>query len=261
MIMENLDKYLNCINLDFIDTWVYKDESLCFLVDPGPNVTINLLKKRLDQLKIKDSKLNYILLTHPHIDHAGGVGKLLKSFPKAKIICHPRAIKHLIDPKKLWEGSLRVLGKAAEYYGKIDPVPEDCIGYQENIENGQIKVLETLGHSSHHQSYLFKNVLFVGEACGHHYSSNKVIYIRPATPPIFEYDIYISSLQKLKNLDLNGYKICFPHWGMRENAVMMINMAYEQIKIWVNVIESFYDKKNQFNFMELVYLKLLKKDK
>ena len=261
MIMRKLDKNLACIKLNFIDTWVYKDDNLCFLVDPGPNVTIDLLKKSLDQLKIKENKLNYILLTHPHIDHAGGVGKLLKFFPQAKIICHPIGIKHLIDPKKLWEGSLRVLGKAAEYYGKIDPVPEDRIGYQENIENGLIKVLETLGHSPHHQSYLFKNVLFVGEACGHHYPLDEVIYIRPATPPIFEYDIYITSLQILKTLNLDGYKICFPHWGVRDNAAMIINMAYDQIITWLNVIESLYDKKNQSNFMELVYLELLKKDK
>ncbi|MFX1325792.1 MAG: MBL fold metallo-hydrolase [Promethearchaeota archaeon] len=259
--MGKLDKSLNCINLDFINTWVYKDNELCFLVDPGPNVTINLLMKSLDQLQIKKNELNYILLTHPHIDHAGGAGKLLNFFPFANIICHPKGIKHLINPKKLWEASLRVLGKSAAYYGKIEPIPEDRIEYQEKIENGLIRVIETLGHSPHHQSYIFKDILFVGEACGHHFPSEDVIYIRPATPPVFEYDIYLSSLQKLKNLDLNGYKICFPHWGMREDATMIVSIAYDQIKIWLNVIESLYDKKNLSNFMELIYLELMKKDK
>jgi glyoxylase-like metal-dependent hydrolase (beta-lactamase superfamily II) len=259
MIIDKIDTNLTCINLDFINTWMYSDKNLCFLVDPGPKVTIDLLKQRLDQLKI--SKIDYILLTHPHIDHAGGVGKLLNFFPQANIICHPKGIKHLIDPKKLWEASLRVLGKSAEYYGKITPVPEDRIGYQEDIENGVIRVIETLGHSPHHQSYLFKDILFVGEACGHHHPSDDVVFIRPATPPIFEYDIYLSSLQKLKNLDLTENKICFPHWGMRDNAAMMINIAYDQIKIWVEVIETLYDRRNGTNFIELVYSDLLKKDK
>jgi len=258
MVINKVDINLTYINLDFINTWLYNDKDLCFLVDTGPTVTINLLKQRLDQLKIKN--IDYILLTHPHIDHAGGAGKLLNFFPHAKVICHPRGIKHLINPKKLWEGSLKVLGKAAEFYGKIEPVPEDRIFYQEKIENGLITVIETLGHSPHHQSYLFKNILFVGEACGHNHPSEEVIYIRPATPPIFNYDIYLSSLQKLLNLNLNGYKICFPHWGMRDNAGMMIKIAHNQIKTWLRVIESLYDKRMQSNFMELLLKELLKAD-
>lgn len=261
MEINSVDSNLKCINLNnFINTWVYNSKKLCFLVDPGPTVFINSLKKSLDYLKIKKNDLDYILLTHPHIDHAGGVGILLNSFPQAKIICHPRAIKHLINPKKLWEGSLKVLGKAAEFYGKIEPVPENRISYQEKIENGLIRVIETLGHSPHHQSYLFKNILFVGEACGHNYPSDKIIYIRPATPPIFDYDIYISSIQKLLNLDLTGYKICFPHWGMKDSAAMMIEIAYNQIVTWLRVIKSLYDKRKQPNFMELLFQELLKAD-
>ena len=88
MEINSVDSNLKCINLNnFINTWVYNSEKLCFLVDPGPTVFINSLKKSLDYLKIKKNDLDYILLTHPHIDHAGGVGILLNSFPQAKIIC------------------------------------------------------------------------------------------------------------------------------------------------------------------------------
>jgi glyoxylase-like metal-dependent hydrolase (beta-lactamase superfamily II) len=259
MVIEKLDINLTSINLDFINTWVYSDKDLCFLVDPGPTVTVNLLKQRLDQLKIK--KIDYILLSHPHIDHSGGVGKLLNFFPQAKIICHPRGIKHLINPKKLWEGSLKVLGKAAEFYGIIEPVPEDRIFFQEKIENGLIYVIETLGHSSHHQSYLFKDILFIGEACGHHYPTGEIIYIRPATPPIFDYDRYVSSLQKLINLNLDGYRICFPHWSMRDDAALVIKIALDQINIWLQVIDSLFDKRTQPNFMELIFMELKNADK
>ena len=262
MEITSVDKNLICINLNnFINAWLYNSDDLSFLVDPGPTVTINSLKKSLDHLKINKSDLDCILLTHPHIDHAGGVGKLLKYFPQVKVVCHPRGIKHLINPKKLWEGSLKVLGNAAEFYGKIEPIPEDRIFYQDVIENGFLKVIETLGHSPHHQSYLFKNLLFVGEACGHHYPTGEIVYIRPATPPIFDYDIYVSSLQKLINLQLEGFKICFPHWGMRDNAVLMIKIAYDQIKTWLRVIDSHYDKRKQPNFMELIFIELKKADK
>ncbi|MHA2401210.1 MAG: MBL fold metallo-hydrolase [Promethearchaeota archaeon] len=261
MQIFSVDENLNYINLDnYINTWVYIQDDLCFLVDPGPSVFVNALKEGLINLKIGKNDLDYILLTHPHIDHAGGVGKLLNSFPNARILCHPNGIKHLINPKKLWEGSLKVLGKAAEFYGKIEPVPKDRICYMDEIENGAIKVIETLGHSSHHQSYLFKNMLFIGEACGHHYPSDKTIYIRPATPPIFDYDKYLSSLQNLLNLELIDHKICFPHWGMRDNAAMMIEIAYKQISTWVEVIETLYCERTQPNFMEVLVMELNKAD-
>jgi len=261
MQIDIIDENLKCINLEnFINTWIYSDRDLTFLVDPGPTVFIDSLKKSLNTLNIGKTDLNYILLTHPHIDHAGGVGKLLESFPQANVICHPYGIKHLINPKKLWEASLKVLGREAELYGKIEPVPEDRISYMEEIEDGAIKVIETLGHSPHHQSYYFKNILFIGEACGHHYPSDITIYIRPATPPIFDYDKYISSLQNLLNHDLDNYKICFPHWGIRDNAAKIIKIAYTQIMTWLKIIESLYDKRYEPNFMNLFLEELDKAD-
>ena len=101
------------------------------------------------------------------------------------------------NPEKLWEGSLKILGDMARIYGKVKPVPENRIKYQNYIANGKIKVIETLGHAPHHQSYLFDRYLFVGEAGGFHISLPKSFYMRPATPPIFEYEISNSSIQKL----------------------------------------------------------------
>ncbi|NPA25310.1 MAG: MBL fold metallo-hydrolase, partial [Deltaproteobacteria bacterium] len=125
---------LTCIDLDeprlqgfvkFISAWVYKSEELTFLVDPGPLSTIPHLLGELEKMGV--ARLDYILLTHIHIDHAGGTGELLKSFPEAQVICHPQGIKHLVNPEKLWQGSLKVLGHVAEIYGEIIPVPEASI--------------------------------------------------------------------------------------------------------------------------------------
>jgi glyoxylase-like metal-dependent hydrolase (beta-lactamase superfamily II) len=259
MIIDKLDLNLIRLNLDIINTWFYSDKDICFLVDPGPAVTINLLIQHLNQLKIK--KIDLILLTHPHIDHAGGTGKILELFPQAKVVCHPNGIEHLKNPKRLWEASLRVLGKAAEFYGKIEPIPENRIQHLDKIETEGISIIETLGHSPHHQSYLYKDLLFIGEACGHHFPSEETIYIRPATPPKFDYDIYVSSLQKLLKLNLDKHKICFPHWGMRDNAILMIEIALEQIKTWFQVIESLFDRRTLHDFMELIFIELKKADR
>ena len=261
MEVTTVDKSLYYVNIsNFLSTWVYKDEDLCFLVDPGPSFTIKLLKKNLEHLKIGSNDLDFILLTHVHIDHAGGVGNLIEYFPRSKIICHPNGIKHLINPEKLWRGSLKVLGKAAELYGKIKPVPKNRIQFQKNVRNGIIKVIETLGHAPHHQSYIFDKTLFVGEATGFSFSTPEFIYMRPATPPIFDYDIYVDSIQKLLSMGLSNHRICYPHFGMRDNAHLMINHGYKQISTWLKVINNFYEKRKDINFMENLISELKKED-
>ncbi len=243
-----------------LSSWVFKEDNLCFLVDTGPKSAITSLKHALDKIGIQENDLNYILLTHIHMDHAGGVGELIKSFPKAQIICHPKGIKHLIDPKKLWEGSLKVLGKVAELYGEIIPVPEDRISYQEEVANGRIKVIETSGHAPHHQSYLFNKYLLIGEAAGVNIPLPGKIYTRPATPPVFNYEISKSTIQKLLEEELGAKKICFAHYGMKEDVELMLKIAKDQLAIWVQVISELIDSKNQSDYFEKVKGELKKND-
>jgi len=131
---------LTCIDLDqpslegfrrFISSWLYRGPAFTLLVDPGPLSTIPHLVGELRRLGV--GRLDAILLTHIHIDHAGGAGALLREFPEARVICHPEGIRHLIAPEKLWEGSRKVLGKLAEAYGEIVPVPAEKIGFQDLI--------------------------------------------------------------------------------------------------------------------------------
>jgi len=244
-----------------LSSWAYKDDKLCFLLDTGPTSAIDKLKYALKKIGIKENDLKYILISHIHQDHAGGVGELIKSFPKAQVICHPRGIKHLINPKKLWEGSLKVLGKVAELYGEIIPVPEDRIYYQEELANGKIKVIDTSGHAPHHQSYLFDEYLLIGEAAGVNIPLPGKIYTRPATPPVFNYEAYISNLQKLLEGDLGANKICYAHYGMKNDVDSMLNIAKEQLTIWIQVINELLDSKNELDYFERVKSELKKKDK
>ncbi len=108
----------------FIGSWVY-DGKEKFLVDAGPKASVDQLLEGLAHLKIK--KLDFIFLTHIHIDHAGGTGVLVGRFPESKVVCHESGIPHLVHPRKLWEGSKRVLGDLALKYGEIEPVPEKNI--------------------------------------------------------------------------------------------------------------------------------------
>ena len=91
----------------FISAWLYKGEGGSFLVDPGPARTIPALLDGLTRHGV--TRLDLILLTHIHMDHAGGIGDLAEKFPDAKVVCHEKAVRHLLYPVKLWEGSLKVL--------------------------------------------------------------------------------------------------------------------------------------------------------
>jgi glyoxylase-like metal-dependent hydrolase (beta-lactamase superfamily II) len=212
-------------------------------------------------LEITKSNLDYVLLTHIHIDHAGGVGVLLRYFPEAQVICHPRGIKHLINPEKLWNASKKVLGDIAEMYGEIYSVPENRIQFLENISGNKVKAIEALGHAPHHLVYLFKNYLFIGDTAGVSFPLTNNIYLRPATPPIFDYDITLSTFEKLIALNLIDYKICYGHYGIRDNAHLMLKIAKEQLTIWKEVVESLYDRREQNDFVEIVITELLKEDK
>ena len=107
-------------------------------------------------------------------------------------------IDHLIDPSRLWEGAIMALGKTAEAYGEIKPVPFDRFIEANNFTSKLIHPIITPGHSPHHVSYLVENYLFAGEAGGVFLSPGPgKRYLRPSTPPRFFMEIYINSLDKL----------------------------------------------------------------
>jgi len=222
---------------DFIASWILKEEDEAIIIDVGPASTINLLDKALKEIGVKDVK--YILLTHIHIDHAGGVGDFLSLYPKAKVIVNEKGKKHLINPEKLWNGSLETLGRIALSYGKIRGLKEK--NFAEKIESSyDIEIIYTPGHASHHQCFIVEDILFAGESAGVYY--DKVFkednyYLRPSTPPKFILEKAISSLEKLRNLGRKS--ICFGHYGMHSNSIEIINTAIKQLESWTNVVREY----------------------
>jgi glyoxylase-like metal-dependent hydrolase (beta-lactamase superfamily II) len=233
----NIDR-LVCIDLDqprmegfrkFISSWLVRGNGSTLLVDPGPLSTIPHLVTELRRQKVE--RLDYIFLTHIHIDHAGGTGALLSEFPEARVVCHPEGIRHLIAPKKLWEGSQKVLGELAQVYGEIVPVPEEKIGFEEAVGSTGVRAFLTPGHAQHHVSYLLDDLLFAGEAAGARSDVSGGIYMRPATPPRFFLPVALDSLDRL--IALAPRTLVFAHHGLVENAVEHLQIARRQLLIWV----------------------------
>ena len=240
---------------DFIGCWLYRG-NISFIIDPGPSVTSNALARALQELKI--SRLDYIFLTHIHIDHAGGVGDIAAHFPESPIICHKTGIPHLVDPSRLWEGSVKTLGETAKAYGPIKPVSSDRLIQADEFNSDLISPVFTPGHSPHHVSYLTEKYLFAGEAGGVFLSLDSGReYLRPATPPKFFLEISTDSIDAL--IDKNPMSICYAHHGIKENAVEMLNRHRNQLLLWKEIIKKEI-RNNNDDFFTSCFNRLLKED-
>jgi len=231
------------------------------IVETGPTTSIPNLLAGLREIGIKNEEVDYVAVSHVHIDHAGGSGTLVRQLPNAQLIVHPRGASHLIEPEKLWAATLQVLGKVAELYGKIEPVPKERIttaydGMTINLGNHiELKVLETLGHASHHLSF-FENHdrgVFPGDAAGAYVSTYDVIV--PATPPPFNLEVTFASINRL--IAIKPRQLYYTHFGPARNAIKRLEAYANQLKLWAKIISDSIKRGEDF---DMIYQKILQKD-
>lgn len=214
---------------EFIGCWCGQVESGFFLVDPGPTSTIGEVVTYLEERAI--SSLSAILLTHIHVDHAGGIGTLAALYPETPIICPARSIPHLVDPTRLEQSSRTVLGSLMDHYGPIKPVPKTSLVAAETSHWGAIP---TPGHSPDHTAYFIDGYLFCGEALGVICTPQSQTYRRPATPPRFEKSPYLDSISKLE--EHNPHTLCFGHFGSLSSSSTIFAESRAQIDRWTDII-------------------------
>ena len=243
----------------FISVYVLKASKVA-LIDVGPSASVENLMLGLGELDIKPKDISYILTTHTHIDHAGGIGKAIKQMPNAMVIVHERGGRHLIDPARLWEDSQRALGELALDYGPLEPVPQERIliaedGMLLNLGEMEIEVLSTPGHALHHLSFLDRKEgrLFAGEAAGVYI--RQIDLIRPATAPPFNLEQALTSLDKL--IRLGTTSLYYAHFGYAPNARDKLSYYRQQLILWGNIIADCLEKEADWQEM---YDEIRKKD-
>lgn len=218
----------------FVFSYIVRGEDAgdcCLLVDPGPASSHSALSKYL--LKLGCARV-HLFLTHIHIDHSGAAGDLAMIFrDKIKVYVHPKGAPHLVNPERLWAGSLKVLNSLAITYGRPTPVPEEAIVTTKDYEVFKVGGLEVLvvhtpGHAPHHQSALLSNeLLFSGESLGMYFEEFDATLL--ASPPPFKYDAYMDSVAKQR--ELSPRLIALPH-----NTITLFNnqldLNLRQIELW-----------------------------
>ena len=223
----------------FIASWFFVDGlGRRILVDPGPANTIPTLVRHLSEIT---NGVDLVLLTHIHLDHAGGITQFCETYKGAKVLAAPAARKHLLNPTKLWEASLRTLGKVAEIYGSPLPLSSDSLLSHDEIEG--VAIMETPGHAMHHISFIVpfrgEKLFFVGEAAGLYLPEGctpTLPYLRPTTPPKFDGAAAQASLCKIEQTLQGDELLCYAHWGAARRPHNMIAMAKGQLNEWLSTI-------------------------
>jgi glyoxylase-like metal-dependent hydrolase (beta-lactamase superfamily II) len=215
----------------FIRAWVIQGNPT-IVVDVGPQFSINTLSDQLHQRGI--TEVDYVWLTHIHIDHAGGLASFLKSFPSAKAVVQAKGLPYLIDPTKLWEGSLATLKEKATAYGPIEPVAPDRLISHEAFSLENLTILDTPGHAPFHLSYSYRQALFCGESAGVYVPLGDKKYLRPPTPPRFFFEQTVGSVDKM--LALADQPIYFGHVGHWGSSHEMLHLYRKQLHLWKDLI-------------------------
>jgi glyoxylase-like metal-dependent hydrolase (beta-lactamase superfamily II) len=221
----------------------------------GPANTAGRLIDTLTSMGL--DRIDFILLTHIHIDHAGALARLVDHYPMAKVICHEKGIKFLVDPSKLWQGSLAVLGDTAKGFGPPEPVKKEKLVSHTQDSIPGLMVIETPGHAPHHLSFSYKNHLFAGEAGGNYFLVNNEEYLRPATPPRFFFKVFLNSLDRL--LALGNQPIHYAHFGAGEGSHRLLNRFRDQLFRWKELVFEQMQKGDQ-NLVSRCMDVLLEKD-
>lgn len=215
----------------FIGSWVYRGNPT-IAIDVGPSNSVHRLIRALRETGIES--IDYVLLSHIHLDHGGGLAGFLDQFPTALAVCHQKGVRHLLDPSKLWESSRKVLGDMAHLYGEPRPVPAERILPHTEVDIDGLEIIETPGHAPHHLSFVYQGHLFVGEAAGNYFRMDGYEYLRPATPPVFILDTSLQSLDLL--LENEELPICYSHFGRADDSHEMLKRSREQLLLWKDVI-------------------------
>jgi glyoxylase-like metal-dependent hydrolase (beta-lactamase superfamily II) len=267
MQITKLENYLYQVDVEtagiknFIASYILKGKHVA-IVETGPTSSVPNLLHCLKELNVKLADVAYVAVSHIHLDHGGGAGTLLKYLPKAKVIVHPRGVPHLANPQKLWEQSKEVMGNITEMYGKPEPVPEERLiaamdGMTFDVGKGvSLKVLETLGHASHHLSYYepLSHGIFPGDAAGIYLKEINVIV--PTTPSPFRLDIALASLDKL--ISLKPEVLYYSHFGKAYNGVEKLQTYVQQLELWAKIAEEGIKNKES---LEAISKRIVESDK
>lgn len=211
------------------------------IIDAASALCVDQVLSGLEEAGAGD--LDWIVLTHIHLDHAGAAGHLARRFPRAKVVVRAEGAPHLVDPSRLWASAGRLYPDMEGTWGSILPIPEERItavssdGAVADLGNGRrLEALYAPGHANHQMALLDRSRgdLFTGDAIGVHLPDSGIF--RPATPPP-DFDLEVA-LETIEHLHAQAPRRIFPtHFGPVPDVATAFDEAAERITKAVEVAE------------------------
>jgi glyoxylase-like metal-dependent hydrolase (beta-lactamase superfamily II) len=219
--------------------YLIRGERPC-LVETGTAPSAPVVRDALARLGIGPGDLATVVVTHIHLDHAGGAGDIAIMYPRAQIVVHQRGARHLADPSRLMAGARAVYGDALDrFFGVLAPVPADRITALDDtgtVDLGGGRRLDSYyspGHAKHHVGLVDSESgdLYTGDAAGVYIPDTGDL--RPATPPPdFDLEVALGSLRRFAALQPT--RLLFSHYGPVTDVGATLDRSAEEIRVWVD---------------------------
>lgn len=217
-------------------------------VDTGANSSVPLLLDALQRCDVDASEVDYVFLTHVHLDHAGGAGLLMQALPNAKAVLHPRGAPHMIEPGKLIKGAQAVYGESAfaEMYGDIQPIPAGRVVIVDDEEElslagRTLRCLFTEGHARHHYCLVDERSegVFTGDSFGLSYRELDTVngeFIYPTTTPIhFDPPEAHKAIDRI--MRQNPRQLFLTHYSRVTELARLADDMHKRIDDFVDIVE------------------------
>ncbi len=272
-IYHELDFGITCIDTqhmrdDFVAAYLIEDNGRIAFIDTGCYLSIPMLLGTLDAKNIPRENVDYIILTHIHLDHAGGAGELIKHLPNAKVFVHEYGANHLIDPSKLRAGVIGVYGELffKQFLGDLIPIAEDKIiiakGNDEiRLGNRILKFIDTPGHARHHICIWDEKSqgIFSGDTLGVSYrefdTPQGELIFPPTTPIQFDPKTWKTTINQL--MQLQPKYAYLTHFNRIEFTQKSADMLIKHIDGFVKIAEQAQHKKNRHKVIKADLLNYL----
>lgn len=193
---------------------------------------------------LRPEQVRWVIITHVHLDHAGGAGAVMRACPNATLLAHPRAARHAIDPSKLVASATKVYGadRFRALYGTIDPIPEERVralddGAEIEIAGKKLTFIHTRGHANHH--FVIHDpaasAVFTGDAFGLAYPDlqRPGPFAFPSTSPT-DFDAAEARKAVDRIASLSAERAFLTHFG----EVREIAAVASQLKEWIDLSEA-----------------------
>jgi glyoxylase-like metal-dependent hydrolase (beta-lactamase superfamily II) len=214
------------------------------LVEVGPATSIATVIDGIRKIGIKPEDISYIIVTHIHLDHAGGAGVLIKDMPQAKLVVHHKGARHLSDPSRLVQSVIEAQdSEVMARHGEVTPIKIHrllAVYDGDTISLGDkqtIKFIDAPGHAPHEMCiYETRNGgLFAGDAVGV-YIAEPDILLPYHPPPHFDLKLCLNTLERLAKLA--PCLLYYSHFGVSNKVKEHLNLARDKLIIWDDIAAS-----------------------